>query len=394
LDHVARTVRQAALIRLVNRTVERARRRTGLQDLGDESCLTGLERLVDSLESEARLSQVGRFAAWFNLLDHLCVRLRLIDYRKRHPQVAEQAIRQPLVITGLPRTGTTILYELIAQDDAFRAPTSWEVTRPLVADTPGSSARRTIRRVDLALGMMEKLAPGFRAIHAIGAQLPQECVYILASAFASEQFAYMYNVPSYRAWALDTDMNEPYRWHARFLQQLQAGAGERRWVLKSPAHLAYLDSLLGRYPDANVVWTHRRPLGAMASFSSLTRTLHGGFSDHVDPVAVGKQECRHFSQVTERGIAQRRGLPQERFFDASFSAICRDPVEVVRQVYEYFDLELRPAVKQRMYDYLARRPRDLYGEHRYSAREFGLDEGLERDLFGAYLAHYAAFLEI
>ena len=375
-----------------DRLVERARRRTGLEDFDGTSWRVGLERLVDSLESEARLSQVGRIAAWFNLFDLLCVRLRMVEERKRRPEIAAQAIRKPLVITGQPRTGTTILYELIAQDDAFRAPTSWELARPLVGDASARGARSTIRRVDVALGLMEKLAPGFQAIHAIGAQLPQECVYILASAFSSEQFAYMYNVPGYRSWALDTDMAEAYRWHAGFLQHLQAGAGSRHWVLKSPAHLACLDCLLGRYPDANVVWTHRRPLSAMASFSSLAHTLHGAFSERIDPLAIGTQESRHFSQVVQRGIAQRGELPRERFFDAGFDAICRDPVEVVRQVYAHFDIEMRPAALQRMRDYLARRPRNLYGEHRYSAREFGLDEAIERDLFGAYLARYATFL--
>ncbi len=172
---------------------------------------------------------------------------------------------------------------------------------PPTAQTYDSDKR--IAAVDRLLALLEKLCPGFRAIHAIGARLPQECVYILASAFISEQFGYMYNIPAYRDWALDQDMTASYRWHASFLQHLQVDLRRERWVLKTPAHLAYLKYLLAQYPDAAIVWTHRRPLDAMASFSSLTYTLRSGFSRSVDPLATGEYEFRHFSKIVARGMA-------------------------------------------------------------------------------------------
>ncbi|MGB1142688.1 MAG: sulfotransferase, partial [Halioglobus sp.] len=216
------TPRQPAYIRLLNRLgaglaavglegprvdAQRLLRfacwRTGLGDSGDPAALEGLHQLARSLDEEARLSQLGRFVAFFNLLNLLSVRLRLIDYRARHPQVAAQRIEKPLFITGLPRTGTTILHELIARDERCRSPATWEVTRPLPpAQRETYDVDSRIASVGRLVGMLERMAPGFQRIHAVGGALPQECVYLLSSSFHSEQFAYMFNVPSYRDWLL------------------------------------------------------------------------------------------------------------------------------------------------------------------------------------------------
>jgi len=376
------------------RLVRHSQRKTGLRNWGDESALAGLERLTRALNDEGHLSQVGRITAYLNLLDHLCVRLRMIEYRSRRGDVQAQAIHRPLFILGLPRTGTTILYELIAQDPAFRSPATWEVARPF----PPPAARdhdsdKRIAEVDRLLALLEKLAPGFRPIHAIGARLPQECVYILASSFISEQFGYMFNVPGYRDWVLEQDMSAPYQWHARFLQHLQVDFARERWVLKTPAHLASLKYLLAQYPDACIVWTHRRPLDAIASFSSLTHTLRSGFSSRVDPIETGEQELLHFSRVARRGMEDRSALDRGQFFDAGFSAICADPIAVIDAIYRHFNLHLSDEAQARMLDYLQRRPRNLYGEHRYSAAAFGLDAARERHLYADYLSRYGDWLD-
>lgn len=374
--------------------MHQAVRRTGLCDFGEESFREGLERLTEELQERAQLSQIGRLAAHFNLLENLCVRLQLIAFRERRPEVAAQRIRRPLFITGLPRTGTTILFELIAQDPAMRSPASWEVAKP-VPPAKYASYRddKRIRSVDRFMGLAERLSPGFRAIHAIGARLPQECVYIFASQFVSEQFGYMYNVPAYRAWALEQDMTATYRWHAHFLQHLQVDYAGERWVLKTPSHLAYLKYLLAQYPDAAIVWTHRRPLEAMASFSSLGSTLQSGFSDAVDPRRVGAQEFNHFSSVVHQGMQQRRDLDRGQFIDVSFDAICSDPVSVVQAIYDRIDMPLGDEAEARMRRYLEQRPRHLYGEHAYSPEQFGLDEQQEKTLYMRYLSQFGDYLK-
>jgi len=373
--------------------LNRAQTRTGLHDWGDDAFRPGLERLIAALEAQARLNQVGRIAAYWNLLDHLCVRLRLIHYRTPRPAVADQRITRPLFILGLPRTGTTILHELIAQDPAFRSPASWEVARPLPPPTTQHyHSDKRIASVNRLLGVLEKLSPGFQAIHAVGATLPQECVYMLASSFISEQFGYMYNVPDYRDWALEQDMTGAYAWHARFLQHLQVDCARERWVLKTPAHLAYLRDLLAQYPDADVVWTHRRPLDAIASFSSLACTLRRGFSAGVDPLATGAYEFRHFAAMAQRGMADRQLLDSGQFIDVSFQAICADPMSVISAIYSRIGMALSHDAHLCMRDYLRRRPRHLYGEHHYSAEEFGLTGALEQQLYGEYLNRFDGYL--
>lgn len=370
-----------------------AERRTGLSDFGDDTFRAGLARLTSELQDHARLSQIGRLAARFNLVDNLCVRLELIDYRKRRPEVARQQIQRPLFITGLPRTGTTILFELIAQDPAMRSPASWEVARPVPpAQINSYLDDRRIRSVNRFMGLAEKLSPGFQAIHAIGAQLPQECVYMFASQFTSEQFGYMFNIPNYRAWALAEDMTNTYRWHARFLQHMQVDYAGEHWVLKTPSHLAYLKYLFAQYPDAAIVWTHRRPLDAVASFSSLATHLQGAFSGHVDPLEVGAHELAHFARTVEAGMEQRRSLDPARFFDVSFEAICSNPIAVIADIYEYFGMRLNPEAESRMRTYLDHHPRNLYGVHRYSPADFGLDEAQERCQYAEYLARYSGYL--
>ncbi len=253
---------------------------------------------------------------------------------------------------------------------------------------------KRIRSVDRLLALLEKLCPGFRAIHAIGARLPQECVYILASAFISEQFGYMYNVPAYRDWALDQDMTASYRWHASFLQHLQVDLRRERWVLKTPAHLAYLKYLLAQYPDAAIVWTHRRPLDAMASFSSLTYTLRSGFSRSVDPLATGEYEFRHFSKIVARGMEDRRALDNGQFIDVSFNAICADPMSVIRTIYERCAMELSREAEARMRAVPQATPaRPLRRTPILAQLRLVWMHAQEQQLYGEYLSRYGAWLQ-
>jgi hypothetical protein len=371
------------------RLMKLARWSTGLENFGDATFLEGLEALTTSLRDEAQLSQAGRIVAFFNLANLLSVRLRLIDYRAQRTEIVQQQIERPLIITGLPRTGTTILHELIAQDPAFRSPATWEVTRPVPpAKSEHYNTDSRIASVDRLLGFVEKVSPGFQPIHALGARLPQECVYLLSSAFYSEQFSYMYNVPRYRQWLLEQDMTSAYRWHAWFLQHMQVDFPGGQWVLKTPAHLPYLNHLLTQYPDATVVWTHRKPMDAIASFASLTSTLRSGFSDAIDPARVGEQELRHGAAVVAQGMAHRSALDSRRFFDVSFAAICTDPIAVIGDLYDQLDQPFTADAQQRMCNYLKQRPRHLYGEHQYTPQQFGLDESQEEAMFADYIGKY------
>ncbi len=373
--------------------VRHAERKTALSNFGDPSFRVGLERLTRALGQEAQLTPVGRFIAYWNLLDYLCVRLRLVEARRQRPEIAQQRVQRPLIILGLPRTGTTVLFELIAQDPAMRSPASWEVSQPCPppqADSYGVDPR--IKASDRLLRWSERLAPGFKTIHALGAQLPQECVYILASSFFSEQFGYMYNIPQYRAWLLQQNMTQAYRWHAQFLQHLQVDMPRERWLLKTPAHLANLEELFGQYPDAAVVWTHRRPLHALSSFSSLACKLRSSFSDQIDPLQIGPREFTHYADVVRNGLAQRAQLDDSHFFDVSFEQICAQPLAAVADIYSHFGWQLSTGAKREMQAYLERRPRHLYGIHRYTPETYGLSATSEAAQFSDYCGRFHRFL--
>ena len=209
-------------LRPVGAIIQQAKKQTGLSDFGDESFLPALEKLATSLECEARLSQLGRIAVHAMLLDNLKLRLSLTEYRKQRPEIALQKVTRPLFVLGLPRTGTTILYELLAQDPAHRAPSTWEVAQPIPpAQRQTFHTDPRIAEVEKSVSKMELLAPGFQAIHAMGATLPQECVALLAPHFISDQFGVSFYIPKYRHWTLKQDMTAAYQWHQQFLQHMQ-----------------------------------------------------------------------------------------------------------------------------------------------------------------------------
>lgn len=363
-----------------------ASRQTGLDDFGEPDFRQGLEQLVESLESEAQLSTIGRTAAKAELVDNLCRRLRIIDYRKLHPTMTERPITRPLFVVGLPRTGTTILHELLAQDPAHRTPASWEVAQPVPpvqADEYHTDPRIDV--VEHSMAQLEGLAPEFKAIHEVGARLPQECVSIFASNFASDQYGASYFVPSYRQWCRSVDMRPTYHWHYQFLQHFQAHYRRQRWCLKTPVHIAYLNALIAQYPDAAIVQTHRDPMDVMASVSSLACTLHSAFSDHVDPIATAAREVEHFAALLQQGMEQRDAMQTpQRFFDIQFQQIISDPLSAIEMMYNHFGFELTTEARTAMQSYLDNRPREKHGKHRYSLEQFGLSRGRHGQFFREY----------
>jgi Sulfotransferase family len=235
-----------------------ARCRARLNDFGDESFREPLRRLLDSCESEARLNAIGKLTLAEDVLQLLINRLQIQRDRQTWPQIGRETIVAPLFILGLPRTGTTLLHSLLAQDhETFSAPTTWEVMLPSPPPSFGQNAR--IQRAERRLGCFHLLAPEFQKIHPVAAYLPQECIAIMSHTFLSDQFAAMYNIPAYGSWLGRQDMRPVYEFHRRFLQHLQYGRPARRFVLKAPVHMLSLETLFATYPDALVVRTHREP---------------------------------------------------------------------------------------------------------------------------------------
>ena len=366
--------------------IETAKRRCNLDDFGGGDFFEGISRLLDSCHRESRLNLIGKIALRTDLIRILCSRLFMHRDRQLYPDVARQEIREPLFIVGLPRSGTTLLHTLLAADPEHRAPLTWEVMTP--SPPTRDNEKRRIQRATQSCNCLNWLAPTFRHVHAVGAELPQECVGLMTPTFMSDQFDTMYYVPSYRAWFFRQDLLPAYEYHRRFIQHLQFRQSARRWILKAPTHMFALPTLLSVYPDALFVQTHRAPLDAMASVSSLITILRRVFSDAVDPLVVCREAIQYWSETLDRFLHERDRLAAYRICDVNYIEVCRDPIAAVRRIYEHFGWLLSAEAAQRMRLVLASLPQDQYGRHRYNLSQFGLDPAEGVEAFAAYCERF------
>jgi hypothetical protein len=367
--------------------LEKACKRTGLDDFGDASFLEAFQVLLQAYKTEAEFNFIGRVCVHSDTVRTLANRLRLVADRQRYPAIADEVIRRPLFITGLPRSGTTFLHALLAQDPDHRAPQVWEVMHPSPPPEAASYARdRRITTTARELKWIDLLMPNFKTVHLIGARLPQECIAITSHDFRSYTFESMYRVPSYRAWHDLQDKHPEYEFHHRFLQHLQWRTPGKRWVLKAPSHLLALDGLLKVYPDAGIILTHRDPLKVLPSCASFTEVLRRAFSDCVDKVSLAQEVRQRWEEGAGLAVKYRQmpGL-QKQFFDVRYSDLIRNPMSMVQRLYEHFDLELTSAAEGAMQQFLQANPKNKGGVHRYSLEEFGLNLAKERGRFQFYL---------
>ncbi|HEU4772608.1 MAG TPA: sulfotransferase, partial [Candidatus Udaeobacter sp.] len=326
--------------------IETAKRRCGLNDFGEGDFFEALSRLLESCQDEARLNLIGKIALKTDVLETLCARLQMERDRQVYPNISRQEIREPVFIVGLPRSGTSVLHRLLSADPAHRCPLMWEVRSPS-PPTRGHEKRR-IQRATQSCNFFNWLVPTFRYVHAIGAEVPQECVSLMTPTFLSDQFDAMYYVPSYRAWFFRQDLRPAYDYHHRFLQHLQYRQAARRWILKAPTHMFAMPALLSVYPDALFVQTHRTPADAMASVSSLVTILRNAFSDAVDPLVVSREAVDYWSETTDKFLRERDRFPNNRICDIQYDEIRGEPVGAVRRIYEHFDWTLSRDAEQRM----------------------------------------------
>jgi hypothetical protein len=388
INLVGRTTGLHAMVELrEGELLDASRRRTALDDFGDSSFREPLCRLLDSMEEEARLNPMGRLAARYDLIRLLMNRLRMEEDRKLNPGISGEGIRRPLIITGLPRTGTTLLHNILALDPASRVPLTWEAMYP--SPPPKVATYQTDMRIGLVDGQMRwfhRMVKGFNRIHPVGALLPIECLVIFSQSFLSYEFETTHRLPSYLEWLGGQSLRPAYEVHRRFLQHLQWRCPGKYWVLKAPAHMFDFEAMFSVYPDACVIMTHRDPIEVTASNASLTATLRSAFSDDVDPFEVGPECSLRWSEAIGRAIRSREMgcAPSERFLDLYYADLLADPVSVVRKVYDSFDLPFPEGMNQKISEFISRNPKDRFGKHSYSLEEFGLDPEEEKRRYAAY----------
>jgi hypothetical protein len=370
-------------------TLQRAARaRTGLSEYGAWDIAEPLERLLKSYRDEARLTTLGRITVrelLVSLLDNL---LRMEAERAANPAIVRERVAAPVFIIGLPRTGTTHLHGMLSEDPGNRAPATWEVMYPATAATPEAMARARAQ-TETRLGWAKRLAPEFMRIHAIGADLPQECIAITAQVFMSIQFHTTHAVPSYQDWLEQAPQTLAFDFHERFLQHLQAKSSGSRWVLKAPGHLFALEGLLARYPDARIVHTHRDPLRVIASMASHATVLRRAFSDEADPQQIAADWAERWARALDKFLATRDRAPAAQFFDVSFESIESDPLGTVERVYDFLGWPLTYDARNAMARFLAANPKGKHGVHRYTLEQFGLSRANQSARFRTYCERFS-----
>jgi hypothetical protein len=366
--------------------IENAKRRSSLNHFGEGDFSEALSRLLQSCHDEARLNLIGKIALKTDVLETLCVRLQMERDRQLYPDITRQEIRDPLFIVGLPRSGTSVLHRLLAADPAHRSPLMWEVRSP--SPPTRKDEKRRIQRATQSCNFFNWLAPTFRYVHAVGAEIPQECVSLMTPTFLSDQFDAMYYVPSYRTWFFRQDLRPAYKYHRRFLQHLQFRRAARRWILKAPTHMFALPALLSVYPDARFVQTHRTPVDAMASVSSLMTILRSAFSDAVDPFIVCREAMDYWSETMDKFLRERDRLANNRICDIQFEEIRREPIRVVRRIYEFFGWSLSGKAEQNMRVLIASQARRESANHRYDLSQFGANADVVLNAFAPYCERF------
>jgi hypothetical protein len=363
-----------------------AQRDTGLDDFGGDEWRTHFDVFVDALERESRLHTAGRLLTRAEILRTLRNRLQLAHLWSRKPEILREPILPPVFVVGSPRSGTSILHELLALDPAHRAPAMWEMLHPVEA-----LAGDELRAVgDAETTWWHDLQPEYETMHANAGDLPNECIFITLHEFLSDHWGGCHNIPTYQTYLAKADQRPAYRYHRRFLQTLQQRERSERWLLKAPSHLFQLRALFAVYPEARIIQTHRDPLKTIPSSLSLMGTLKWMRCEESDPAAGAESSAAGYAYIYRRQIEQRAkgDLPDDRFTDVRYADLIADPGGTVESIYAALGWTFAPALRQAVVDYVKRKPRGSRGAHRYSLAEMGLDPEVEHRRFAFYREHF------
>ena len=374
----------------VDSLIGHAQRKTGLTDFGEDGHLRALEVLVESINDEARLTAVGRQVQKSRLAAALVNRLRIQELLRRHPEIHDIDLGTIVLITGLPRTGTTLLQRLVDSHPGVRGISGAEALNPVVAIDPSERPQRASkRRAGIAQRAISYLAPEFMAIHPIDHEQPEEDVLLLDLTFMTQSAEAMMDVPSYSRWLEGQDHGWTYEYFHRILKVLCWQRPGRTWVLKTPQHMERLDAFIGEFPDATIVQTHRDPRIALASFCSMVAHARGMLSDDVDPDEIGQHWYRKTRRMVQRTMRARVGAEACRFIDVSYYDLTRDPIAELRGICKQASIAFDDEAERGAARCMKANPQNRFGRHTYRLGDFGLSEQDVDESFSSYREKHA-----
>jgi NAD(P)-dependent dehydrogenase (short-subunit alcohol dehydrogenase family) len=378
--------------------LEAAVAETKLSDYGeDRSFEEGLRVFVDSLNTEAHLHEMGRVMQSMDIGRILTNRLRFQADLKAHPEIAAEEITAPVVILGLPRTGTSKLQRTLAADPAAQRLEVWRLLNPApMAGAAAGAPDPRIAMAEAAEAAMAKHFPSFMAAHPTEAREPDEELLLLETTFQAMVQGLRNRVPSYLEYVEAIDKSGPYEYMKSLLKYLQwqdGGGRGRPWILKSPAHIGELDTLLATFPDAILVHCHRDPREVIPSFAALVAAGRRMSSDDIDRPEIGRLQLEYWARQADRNLAARERVGESQILDVAYSEIRDDIDAVIDRIYAKAGREISPETRTAFSAYNARRAQGYFGAHPYSLEQYGLSPDLIADRFAAYLDRFAAYLD-
>jgi hypothetical protein len=352
--------------------IKLARKRTGLRSFGNEFREEPLDRLIDSINQEADLHPVGRFITRERLTGLLAIRLRAEYWFGKFPGILEQELYPVTLICGLQRTGTTKLHRLLAADPENRVLSSWEALNPVpLNDDPSETAKR-MRTARISQRALRMMAPGFFSIHPVEYEKPEEDILLLDTTFLSTTPEATMHVPSYAAWLEQTDQSYAYQYAAKLLKLLQYQRPAKRWVLKSPHHMEFLDLANRHFGKVHFIWTHRDILESLPSFISMVAHSQTIFSDHVSLEGVAEHWVKKTGYMLSRGIEFRKTNPHAEFTDLFYKDIVASPMDALGKIY-IDGHSISPELNRKFLEAERANGPNRYGTHKYRLEDYRLN---------------------
>jgi hypothetical protein len=367
--------------------VQAAVKATGLTEFGAGYHREGLLRLLESVENDAALHLSGQLAYRETIVGSLINRLLLTEAFKQNPETFRKPLKSPIIVLGLPRSGTTFLHRLLAMDPAHRAVPWWELARPL--PDPGSDEQPDRRRqvFQKKLRRLQKLTPDLDRKHYTRVDTPEECIWLLASTFFSPLFWALAPVYGYLDWYKNQDRLQAYYEYRLLLQVLQAADPTRRLVLKSSTHTGAIETLLQTIPGSLLIQTHRNPVETSASLASLFYSLHSRMTDRLDVRRMTEAILSFHEHQIARNLEARDTHPGA-LFDVYYDRLVADPIGTVRDIYDHYGLAWSEEFAERLNFYLQHNPRGKHGTHLYAPEDFGQTGDAIAERFAPYIDRF------
>lgn len=363
-----------------------ARAEVGMDNFGADHYAESLDRLCRSINEDADLNPYGRLIMAMALKGALVNRLVLARLRADAPERLSGPIPAPIIVTGLPRTGTTFLHRLLAADPAHASLPLWQLNRPIPRG-PGDTAEARIKAIDDLIGLRRQITPELDAVHLVRPDAPEECMWMAAPSMLSRLYYNMAPVHGWLHWYVRTDKTARYAEYRELLTYLSAGYPGKRLVLKSPDHLDGIVELMEMLPDARVICTHRDMGEQFASYMSLGRATKTIATNCLDAGAEAAAVTDMFDQSIAHMDAARARFP-DRLIDVAYTDLMADPLASVSRIYDFAGLRLPESRRDALAEHHAKNPKNKHGKHDYSLDEFGVSEAWLRTHFADYAARF------